>query len=230
MEVDSQLWESEADVSTAASMAELGMDHTADFSKTDMGVHQNVYQEDGHQRRPTFPPRGKKLINRPLIEISLCELGESRSCSRDIPTSNVQEKCNEIFNEQVRPSSKFKLINRPLPREGWHSRDLNSPSYIKDLDGFNAEAVAAAKSPEAPARQAPVIQRPVNAESYKPDAKRALMHEAGLCKPCLFRFTDAGCKHGKDCSFCHLQHQRRKWPRPSKAKRDSIKRAAGMCQ
>jgi len=49
-------------------------------------------------------------------------------------------------------------------------------------------------------------------------------HDSGCCKPCMFLFSKTGCFAGTDCQFCHFSHCRSKFPRPSKGKRDRIKR------
>jgi len=49
-------------------------------------------------------------------------------------------------------------------------------------------------------------------------------HDTGSCKPCMFQFSTAGCFSGPDCQFCHFSHCRAKFPRPSKGKRDRIKK------
>lgn len=47
-------------------------------------------------------------------------------------------------------------------------------------------------------------------------------HATGNCRPCRYFSTDSGCRNGKHCKFCHLQH--RAQPRPSKHKRELVKR------
>jgi len=49
-------------------------------------------------------------------------------------------------------------------------------------------------------------------------------HDTGSCKPCMFLFSKTGCIVGPDCQFCHFSHSRSTVPRPSKSKRDRIKR------
>jgi hypothetical protein len=47
------------------------------------------------------------------------------------------------------------------------------------------------------------------------------LHMAGNCRPCKWAFSEMGCAHGAQCSFCHFQHD---WSdkhnrRPCKGKR-----------
>eukprot|EP00747_Dinoflagellata_sp_TGD_P031635 gnl/TRDRNA2_/TRDRNA2_135441_c1_seq1.p1 gnl/TRDRNA2_/TRDRNA2_135441_c1~~gnl/TRDRNA2_/TRDRNA2_135441_c1_seq1.p1 ORF type:complete len:253 (-),score=17.78 gnl/TRDRNA2_/TRDRNA2_135441_c1_seq1:127-885(-) len=49
-------------------------------------------------------------------------------------------------------------------------------------------------------------------------------HEIGKCKPCLWFISEIGCSHGVSCVNCHFQHFGR--AKPSKAKRDSVRRRA----
>merc|ERR1740123_1180619 len=56
------------------------------------------------------------------------------------------------------------------------------------------------------------------------DSDKMNAHTLGLCKPCLFVHTPAGCDNGDDCAFCHMQHSRKKGGRPCKAKRDRYRR------
>lgn len=49
------------------------------------------------------------------------------------------------------------------------------------------------------------------------------LHDAGQCKPCMFSHSLIGCSSGAACEFCHLNHRRRRGPRPCKAKRDRFK-------
>jgi len=55
-------------------------------------------------------------------------------------------------------------------------------------------------------------------------SKGAILHDSGTCKPCLFVHNPVGCQNGVECEFCHLRHSRSSRPRPSKGKRDRIKR------
>lgn len=44
------------------------------------------------------------------------------------------------------------------------------------------------------------------------------------CRPCAFLLKTVGCRNADSCTFCHLDHEFPKAPRPSKPKRDECKR------
>lgn len=60
------------------------------------------------------------------------------------------------------------------------------------------------------------------------DEAQRQAHENGECRPCHYVNSKFGCSNGKDCSFCHLDHEKRSRPRPCKAKRTQCKRIAGL--
>merc|ERR1711971_600621 len=66
-------------------------------------------------------------------------------------------------------------------------------------------------------------------ESPVPSAG-SLLHDVGKCKPCLFVRTAAGCKVGKDCGYCHLNHRRKDRRRPCKGKRDRYRQMLGKLE
>mmetsp|Transcript_30038 Transcript_30038/g.69997 ORF Transcript_30038/g.69997 Transcript_30038/m.69997 type:complete len:299 (-) Transcript_30038:224-1120(-) len=47
-------------------------------------------------------------------------------------------------------------------------------------------------------------------------------HEAGLCRPCMYVMSKAGCRKGAFCSYCHLAHDLER--RPCKAKRERVRK------
>merc|ERR1719253_587671 len=49
------------------------------------------------------------------------------------------------------------------------------------------------------------------------------LHESGGCKACLWVFSH-GCDKGVNCAFCHIYHPRSARPRPSKVKRNRLKK------
>eukprot|EP00747_Dinoflagellata_sp_TGD_P120837 gnl/TRDRNA2_/TRDRNA2_173330_c0_seq6.p1 gnl/TRDRNA2_/TRDRNA2_173330_c0~~gnl/TRDRNA2_/TRDRNA2_173330_c0_seq6.p1 ORF type:complete len:233 (+),score=29.24 gnl/TRDRNA2_/TRDRNA2_173330_c0_seq6:101-799(+) len=49
-------------------------------------------------------------------------------------------------------------------------------------------------------------------------------HGIGKCKPCLWLHSAQGCSLQADCQFCHLPHSKQTRTRPSKGKRDSVRR------
>jgi len=50
------------------------------------------------------------------------------------------------------------------------------------------------------------------------------LHAAGLCRPCAFVNSKAGCRNDMNCAFCHAPHQTESKRRPCKAKRDRVRR------
>jgi len=50
------------------------------------------------------------------------------------------------------------------------------------------------------------------------------LHTLGHCRPCHYTSRNYGCFAGENCKFCHLQHDGVKRPRPSKSKRQQVKR------
>eukprot|EP00747_Dinoflagellata_sp_TGD_P092705 gnl/TRDRNA2_/TRDRNA2_165500_c0_seq4.p1 gnl/TRDRNA2_/TRDRNA2_165500_c0~~gnl/TRDRNA2_/TRDRNA2_165500_c0_seq4.p1 ORF type:complete len:219 (+),score=22.29 gnl/TRDRNA2_/TRDRNA2_165500_c0_seq4:121-777(+) len=50
-------------------------------------------------------------------------------------------------------------------------------------------------------------------------------HDAGKCKPCLWQ-KYGGCLRSTECRFCHEPHPRSTTSRPSKTKRDAVRRRA----
>lgn len=50
----------------------------------------------------------------------------------------------------------------------------------------------------------------------------SVKHAAGKCTPCRYAVTPGGCKHGAQCSFCHIDHSNKK-TRPKLAKRKKYK-------
>lgn len=49
-------------------------------------------------------------------------------------------------------------------------------------------------------------------------------HNKGICSPCFFVHTHAGCHNGEDCEFCHMVHKRKNKPKPCKKKRDRYRK------
>lgn len=58
--------------------------------------------------------------------------------------------------------------------------------------------------------------------------ERLLLHTRGMCKPCFYFNSRAGCMSGTNCKFCHLAHPKRMRPRPCKAKRAQCKEIVGL--
>mmetsp|Transcript_81443 Transcript_81443/g.174378 ORF Transcript_81443/g.174378 Transcript_81443/m.174378 type:complete len:232 (-) Transcript_81443:86-781(-) len=57
------------------------------------------------------------------------------------------------------------------------------------------------------------------------------LHESGKCKPCHYMHSQAGCKQGANCGFCHYDHPNvSRAARPCKSKRSKVKRFAGMLE
>ena len=54
-------------------------------------------------------------------------------------------------------------------------------------------------------------------------ALKEIIHDAGLCKPCVFFATTKGCERA-GCEFCHSNHSF-SFNRPRKHKRDAYKKA-----
>eukprot|EP00747_Dinoflagellata_sp_TGD_P025938 gnl/TRDRNA2_/TRDRNA2_131602_c3_seq2.p1 gnl/TRDRNA2_/TRDRNA2_131602_c3~~gnl/TRDRNA2_/TRDRNA2_131602_c3_seq2.p1 ORF type:complete len:276 (+),score=26.42 gnl/TRDRNA2_/TRDRNA2_131602_c3_seq2:40-828(+) len=63
-------------------------------------------------------------------------------------------------------------------------------------------------------------------EEYPPHLMSvgAAHHASGNCKPCLWLHSAQGCLRSIQCRFCHLSHAKQSRSRPSKGKRDSVKR------
>lgn len=59
----------------------------------------------------------------------------------------------------------------------------------------------------------------------QPGTPLAQCHELGTCKPCLY-FNSGLCHKGSACTFCHLQHSRKRifCVRPSKRTRQCLER------
>lgn len=55
-------------------------------------------------------------------------------------------------------------------------------------------------------------------------------HNVGKCRPCHYVSTKAGCVNGAECLFCHLDHPKRRRPRPCKSKRAKCKRLAASLE
>jgi len=143
-------------------------------------------------------------------------------------------------------SSKVFLRNMPLTREqlmkmqqrnqsGEDTLSSRSPSSFDDSASFVSSTVPSTTGSSGYAMQTEPQNngntRAVFHEDYPVNAQKAvemsvgsLTHEQGSCKPCMFQLSKTGCLNGPDCNFCHLQHSRTKFPRPSKGKRDRIKR------
>lgn len=45
------------------------------------------------------------------------------------------------------------------------------------------------------------------------------LHNSGQCKPCLFFYSEVGCRKDEACLFCHSAHKGKSRPRPNKDKR-----------
>lgn len=45
------------------------------------------------------------------------------------------------------------------------------------------------------------------------------LHKSGQCKPCLFFYSEVGCRKNEECVFCHSAHKGKSRPRPNKDKR-----------
>mmetsp|Transcript_37159 Transcript_37159/g.58741 ORF Transcript_37159/g.58741 Transcript_37159/m.58741 type:complete len:178 (-) Transcript_37159:100-633(-) len=48
-------------------------------------------------------------------------------------------------------------------------------------------------------------------------------HRNDKCNPCVFFNSAQGCRHGRMCAYCHLEHPKISQPRPRKVTRDKIK-------
>lgn len=56
----------------------------------------------------------------------------------------------------------------------------------------------------------------------------SLGHSQGQCKPCFYVFSRTGCKFGRSCMYCHLNHGRPKKERPPKQVRQECKELANQ--
>lgn len=56
----------------------------------------------------------------------------------------------------------------------------------------------------------------------------SLGHSQGQCKPCFYVFSRNGCKFGRSCMYCHLNHARPKKERPPKLVRQECKELANQ--
>lgn len=71
-----------------------------------------------------------------------------------------------------------------------------------------------------------VIPIPIPKASVMHTSQAAQLHARMHCTPCLRFILKDGCKNGKTCKFCHLDHnQERLRQRPSKVVRSECKRA-----
>lgn len=60
-------------------------------------------------------------------------------------------------------------------------------------------------------------------DGQTPMALKEIIHDAGLCKPCVFVASTKGCER-VGCDFCHSKHSFT-FNRPRKHKRDAYKKA-----
>ena len=134
--------------------------------------------------------------------------------------------------------AKKKLVNKPLRQlESWTSIEPDSLSdawSTVSSDHYGEFEMALANS-ATHSEQKGLWSRPLKKDDLNcnsgdmisegsPTADQAL-HLGRKCKPCLFHFSHVGCRDVDQCTFCHLQHGRGIWKRPSKGKRDMIKQA-----
>mmetsp|Transcript_66549 Transcript_66549/g.145883 ORF Transcript_66549/g.145883 Transcript_66549/m.145883 type:complete len:179 (-) Transcript_66549:82-618(-) len=54
-------------------------------------------------------------------------------------------------------------------------------------------------------------------------------HGNDTCNPCVFFNSAQGCRHGRMCAYCHLEHPKISQPRPRKVTRDKIKTRIEEC-
>lgn len=111
---------------------------------------------------------------------------------------------NVTFMSSESPSQSEHSRTHSTGKEGSTTKLENGglPSSAKDAKDGEDEDANYARSPEA--------------------------HEKGECRPCHYVNSKFGCTNGDNCSFCHLDHQKRSRPRPCKAKRTQCKRIAGL--
>jgi len=154
--------------------------------------------------------------------------------------SDNASECWSSSNSQHSQSNvkKKKLINRKLDKAQIHSsqgEDTHSDS--------GGSSPSRAQGEQAHSETTGTAFSTVDSEDFSDIAalyasnaqdkeggwsKGAVLHESGTCKPCLFVHNPVGCQNGVECEFCHLRHSRSSRPRPSKGKRDRIKRLTAV--
>lgn len=66
-------------------------------------------------------------------------------------------------------------------------------------------------------------EEPIGGGNPTSEHEKAMIHEAQLCRPCVFTSSGAECVSAESCLFCHFDHSKRSQKRPSKKKRDRLR-------
>jgi len=115
--------------------------------------------------------------------------------------------------------TKKKIVNKPLSREDLKKANSNEYCFGSTLTVGSPQDWSSASDDSH--SQDHSLQFGATGGSL---SLGTAFHDSGNCKPCLFVRSPAGCSNGADCNFCHLKHARDSFPRPSKAKRDRLKK------
>jgi len=130
-----------------------------------------------------------------------CSLGsmEPRFVSRAVRWAELYDSDSELDDEET--------SNQHQQRYSNSSVDISTVVNTKDTSVGEAEV------------SAPWYIAPVEPNTAAQSFMCSLQHDQGTCRPCAFAWTIVGCRHGADCHFCHLMHERTSAKRPCKARR-----------
>jgi len=105
-----------------------------------------------------------------------------------------------------------------------------APSVVQDgkslhgslLDGSGGSEVVVVQGTRPESVEFDPHFQPPNAATSALPSVGSKLHSKRRCRPCAFVQSDAGCRDGAACRFCHFPHSNteRMWIRPSKSKRD----------
>eukprot|EP00929_Paragymnodinium_shiwhaense_P083707 TRINITY_DN44702_c0_g1_i1.p1 TRINITY_DN44702_c0_g1~~TRINITY_DN44702_c0_g1_i1.p1 ORF type:complete len:268 (+),score=38.96 TRINITY_DN44702_c0_g1_i1:71-874(+) len=139
----------------------------------------------------------------------------------------------ESPGNDITPHSVLKAALRGFARstrQAQQAAEISAAQECSQLGGGSLHSVDERRS-----RGPDLVRR--DSEASLPESKSGLAdlpsvgsakHAAGTCRPCLHISARTGCKSGRNCSFCHIAHEKKHRRRPCKAKRDHCKRLVAM--
>jgi len=139
---------------------------------------------------------------------------KSRNCLRNIPLT--REHLQKLQSAPTKPYPTTEDMDACSSMWDASSTVISNSVVTSDVSTLIMQAE--------PQQSDLSAEGPFNTEGGGQWSVGSLGHDSGTCKPCMFLFSKTGCFAGPDCQFCHFSHCRSKFPRPSKGKRDRIKR------
>eukprot|EP00747_Dinoflagellata_sp_TGD_P120835 gnl/TRDRNA2_/TRDRNA2_173330_c0_seq4.p1 gnl/TRDRNA2_/TRDRNA2_173330_c0~~gnl/TRDRNA2_/TRDRNA2_173330_c0_seq4.p1 ORF type:complete len:208 (+),score=25.37 gnl/TRDRNA2_/TRDRNA2_173330_c0_seq4:67-690(+) len=178
-------------------------------------------------------PKQKLHVKNTFLEVVDPEDFQANSLSRsksdgELSSSNNSNRPRALDPVLIRGRELNCRPHRNVARQT--SEDPSSSSTFEDPPSTPSEPVALGPYDDDigdPMNMQPreeVVPSSPTKKGYGMPTAGSVHHDIGKCKPCLWLHSAQGCSRQADCRFCHLSHSKQTRTRPSKGKRDSVRR------